>query len=129
MNEGINLILSELSSVACAYALTNEVSQMKKNIAIAVLAILVGLYFFDIIGNDQKEPELVNNNIIKFHSYSLHNVEGGLFKINHDTGEAYMYQGGAFLPVPTITTNQIMQMQQGQPTGRDRANQLLEQYD
>jgi hypothetical protein len=110
MNEGINLILSELSSVACAYALTNEVSQMKKNIAIAVLAILVGLYFFDIIGNDQKEPELVNNNIIKFHSYSLHNVEGGL-------------------SVPTITTNQIMQMQQGQPTGRDRANQLLEQYD
>jgi hypothetical protein len=101
---------------------------MKKNIAIAMLAITVGLYFFGVIGSEDK-PEVINSNTIKFHTYSLHNIDGGLFKINHDTGEAHYFQGGVFIPVPSITTNQIMQMQQGRPTGRDRANQLLEQYD
>jgi hypothetical protein len=107
---------------------------MKKNIAIVVLTIIVGLYFFEVVGKDKKEPELVNNNVIKFHTHSLYGIDGGLFKINHDTGEAHYFNGGVFIPVPTLSYDDVRQLQRGVPQGqpmsnKDRANHLLEKYD
>jgi len=104
---------------------------MKRNIAIVVLLIIIGLYFFDVIGSNEESPAVVNSNTIKFHTYSLHNIDGGLFKINHDTGEAYYFQSGMFIPVQTFTTQQIQQLQNGQQpmSHQNKTNQLLEQYD
>lgn len=105
---------------------------MKKNIAIVILLTIVGLYFFGMIGSDKKEPEVVNSNIIKFHTHSLYGIEGGLFKINHETGETHYFSGGVFVPVPTVTYDQLRGLQKGESarpmSNHNKANQLLEQF-
>jgi hypothetical protein len=102
----------------------------KKNFLIVVLITIIGLYFFDIIGSESNEPDVVNTNTIKFHTHSLYGVDGNLFKINSDTGETHYFSNGVFIPVPTLSIEDLKRMQGGMfMTPPSSSQQMLERYD